>query len=67
MTTKDRTQVALYVPDEWIESIDEDRGDEPRNAWILEAIRNRLNRHGKRNYPVPPGRGRPKIKDSESS
>jgi hypothetical protein len=62
MTTKNRTAITLYIPNDWIEPIEEARGEEPRTEWILEAVREKL---GKRAFPKPPGRGRPRVTESE--
>jgi hypothetical protein len=55
--TKNRTPLTVYCPDEWLPAIDEKRGDESRNAWILEAIRAKL---GKGEFDPAPGPGRPR-------
>lgn len=62
MATKNRTPILIHVPNEWLPAIDERRGkgtdaEEPRTEFILESVRARL---GKREFPKPPGRGRPR-------
>jgi hypothetical protein len=62
MTTKGRTHVSAYVPDEWVELIDAERGETTRSAFVLELIRAHL---GKREHKKPNGRGRPRINEGE--
>ncbi len=62
MATKNRTALLLYVPNDWLPVIDSARGKMARTEWILEAVRGQL---GKRDFPKPAGRGRPKTADKD--
>jgi hypothetical protein len=65
MTTKNRTAITLYIPDDWLEAIEQARDDTARTEWILESMRLRVKKQTGINLPEAPGRGRPRIKDSE--
>jgi len=55
-------KILLRIPAEWLDEIDELRGDVNRNEFLRECVRARL---GKRRFKRAPGRGRPRVADEE--